>query len=198
VLVHQGQVLQGSGAILDAAPELFGTYRLQPWLEPGRVDENLRERARELERLVDDGFGKPIQAFGYDIFLRDRTKVVDAWSHGGPWWSRAFYALAFGKIEQALRKGYCKNPEHIETSRLNFLAAFERTDAILEKQPYLLGATLARPDIALAALLCPVVRPKEHPLPWPEYPEPLEDFCRQLKERPTFRFVERLYREQRI
>lgn len=197
-LVHQGQVTQGSRAILDAVPELFKKYRLQPWSEPGRVDESLKERARELEALADDGFGKAIQAFGYDMLLADRAKVVSAWSYRGPFWARAFYALTFGKIEQALREGYCKSPEHVETSRRKFLTAFDQVDAILERQPYLLGDKLTRADIAVAALLCPVVRPQEHPLPWPEYPQPLEDFCRQLAERPTYQFAQRLYREHRV
>jgi|GEM_PF-5092945 len=48
-----------------------------------------------------------------------------------------------------------------------FLEAFDETDAILAKQPYLLGDSPTRPDIPVAALLCPVVRPKEHPLPGP-------------------------------
>lgn len=196
-LAHQGRVIQGSGAILDATPELFGKYRLQPWLEPGRVDESQRERARELEHLADGGFGEPIQAFGYDILLGDRAKVIDAWRYRGPFWSKAFYALTFGKTEQALREGYCKSPQHVAASRQKFLTAFDQTDSILEAQPYLLGEAPTRPDIAVAALLCPVVRPEEHPLPWPEYPEPLEDFCQQLKGRPTYQFVKRMYREHR-
>jgi glutathione S-transferase len=195
--VHQGKVIQGSGAILSAICELFNKSRLQPWLQPGSADDQTKQRASELEELADRSFGAAIQAFGYDILLRDRPLLIDLWNHRGPWWGRLFYGMAFSSMERALRKGYCRSPEHIEQSRVRFLDAFDRTDAILDKQPYLISDVPTRPDLAVAALLSPVVRPKEHPMPWPDYPEPLETFCRELKGRPTFTFVERLYREHR-
>lgn len=195
LLVHDGEAIQGSCAIFDAIPRLFGKSRLQPWVRDG--DEASRARAHELEAMADESFGRAIQAFGYDSFLRDREAVIKAWSHEGPWWASAFYALTFPGIERALRRGYCRDAEYVRESRKNLLAALDVTDALLEKQPYLMGERPSRPDVAVAALLSPLVRPPEHPLPWPVFPEPLESFCLSLEERPTYRLVQRMYREHR-
>lgn len=197
VLVHGEEVLQGSGAILDALPRLFGKSRLQPWCETEDSSSESARRAQEIETLADRAFGKAIQAYGYDLFLQDRKKVVDAWSYLGPWWSRAFYKLTFPAIERALRAGYCRSPEHVEKARVSLLSGFDEIDALLAKSDYLLGDVPTRADVAVASLLCPLVRPTEHPLPWPTFPEKLEAFCEQLSGRPTFEFVKRMYRDHR-
>jgi glutathione S-transferase len=197
VLVHEGKAIQGSRNIVDAIPELFKKTRLQPWLGGGPVAAKSQQRAVELERLADDSFGRPIQAFGYQQLLESRETVVGAWNFRGPFWGWAFYAVAFPLLERAIRTGYCQSPAHVEESRQKFLRALDETDRLLEKQPYLLGDHLTRPDVVVAALLSPLVRPPEYVMGWVRYPPELEEFARSQSGRPTWSFVSEMYRDHR-
>lgn len=198
ILCHQGEVVQGSNEIVDAIPRLFGKAGLQPWNQPGREDRALRSRAEELEHMADECFGRGIQGFAYDVLLRDGKALVELWNYRGPWWGSVFYAATFPFLRRAVRRMYCPTPESISRAREQFLEGLRRTDAILQTQDHLLGAGPTRVDLAVAALLGPLVRPAQHPLKWPEFPPELDQFCKTLQDRPTIEFVRRMYREHRM
>ncbi len=196
VLVFAGEVIEGSRAILDAMPRLFGATRLQPWC--GSSDLGARgEQARQIEQMADECFGRPIQTFGYDTLLRDRACLISLWNFRGPWWGSAYYAVAYPFIARFVRGFYCGDPALVAQSRDVLLAGMDKTDEILGRQDYLLGDGPTRTDIAVASLLCPLVRPSEHPMVWPQYPEPLEAFCMAQRGRPTWEFTLRMYRQHR-
>jgi glutathione S-transferase len=197
VLVHDGEVIQGSGAIIDAIPRLFGASRLQPWLAGSADGGTQQSRTVELEALADSALGRAIQAYGYDALLENKRTVIDAWSYRGPFWGKAFYALAFPSIERVLRKNYCRGPAYVQESREKFLRALDEFDRILANQPYLLGDELTRADITVAALLSPLVRSPEYVMSWLRYPPALEEFVQAQAQRPTWSFVARMYREHR-
>lgn len=201
VFVHEGNVVQGSSAIIDAIPRLFGKCRLQPWLDqsgaPLPEQRSAQEKSAALEKLADECFGKAIQAFGYDAILGDRKCTVGLWGYGGPWWTPAFYALSYPLLVRFIRAQYCRNADNVRRARERFLAALLTTDQILTDQPYLLGDEPSRADITVAALLSPVVRPQEHPMSRPEYPAELSDFISSLEGRPTWTFALRMYQQHR-
>ncbi len=64
--------------------------------------------------------------------------------------------------------------------------------------PYLMGDTLSRADVTVASLLAPLTCPPEHLLRWPaSFPEELGAFVDEFRDRPTWEFVRRMYREHR-
>jgi glutathione S-transferase len=190
-LQHDQTVVQGSSAILDYAEQRLGATRLCP-------PPSLTARSVELEALADRAFGLGTQRIFYSVLLEDRSTVVDLWTQDGPWWGRAFYALAFGVVERGVRRMYKIKPEPIEQAIDLFRRTFDETDEMLRGgSPYLFGDQLTRADVAVASLLAPLCRPPEHPLRWPPDNANLLGFVRQFEGRPTWQFVRRMYREHR-
>lgn len=192
ILVHEGQVVQESSAILDYLADRLGGAKLAP-----KRDAEMR-KARELEKEVDIAFGLGAQCIFYSVALADRSMMTDLWSFGGPFWARGFYAVAYPAIAAAVKRLYnTQDPRRVSESKDRFLRNFDHLDAVLEKQPYIAGEAPTRSDITVAALLAPLCRPPEHRMHWPEPPEGLRDFVTQLQGRPTWKHVLRMYREHR-
>jgi glutathione S-transferase len=197
LLIHEGEIIQGSGAIIDAIPRLFGKTRLQPWLAGGQHNSDLKLRCEELELWIDECFGRSIQGLAYDVILNHREHLVELWAYKGPWWAASFYWLIYPMLKRDVRKKYCPDPESGALCRAQLLSGLDRMDAILETSPYLLGEVPTRADITVAALLSPLVRPPEHPMQWPDYPQELVDLAASLEGRRTIEFVRHMYREHR-
>jgi glutathione S-transferase len=190
-LEDSGRVIQGSSSILDY---LAGNL-CRPALEPEAAKA---EQQRELEALADRAFGVGVQRIAYSYLLDGpREGVIALFTQNGPWWGRAFYALAFPVVAKEIRRMYDVTPERVQEAKALFRSAFARFDAQLSDQPYLAGMTPGRLDITVAALLAPLCRPPEHPMHWPELPEPLAAFALELEGRPTWRHVGEMYRRHR-
>jgi glutathione S-transferase len=190
ILKHDGAYIQGSGAILDYAEEKLGATGLA-------VPEGDRPKAKEWEARFDRAFGRGVQTIFYDELLKEPRMVVDLWSQRGPSWAPAFYGAVMPVLKQLVRRSYCPSPERVSRAHDEFRAAYDAADDLLRGRQYLFGDRPTRADITLAALLAPAVRPPEHLVRWPEPPAALVTFERELKDRPTWHFVERMYREHR-
>lgn len=190
ILQHGARAIQGSGAILDYLQNELGATGFAP--EPAHAAECAR-----LEALADTAFGLGVQQILYALLLDEPELVIDLWTQRGPFYGRAFYAVAYPVIARAVRRMYRINPATVQRARERFRSAMDETDRALDGSPYLLGDRLTRADITVAALLAPVCRPKEHLLRWPELPEHTLAFVREFEERPTYQHVLRLYRDHR-
>lgn len=191
VLEHDGDVVQGSSAILDYLERRLGATALAP-------PPALAERSAQLETMLDRALGRGTQQIFYDALLETPKEVVAIWSQDGPFWARPFYSLTMPLLGRSVRKLYRITPETIVEAKDAFRRALDETDRLLESSPHLLGDKLSRVDITVAALLGPACRPPEHLVRWPtEIPPRLEDFLRENEQRPTYAYVLRLYREHR-
>lgn len=192
VLEHDGQVIQGSSAIIDYIADRLGGTRLTA------SDSSERSKARELEKTLDQAFGRGVQQVMYSALLRDRRTVIDLWSLGGPFWARTFYAVAFPAIAVAVKRMYkITDAQAVARAKQGFISTFDKLDAVLERQPYLGGSAPSRLDITLAALLAPLCRVPEHRVKWPALPSELADVEASLAGRPTWAHVFRMYRDHR-
>lgn len=192
VLEHDGQYVQGSSAIIDHVADRLGGTRLT------ETDPAERAKALELERTLDQAFGRGVQQVLYSALLKDRRTVVDLWSAGGPFWASGFYALAFPTIASAAKRMYkTTDVEGVAKAKQRFVTTFDELDALLARKPYLGGDAPNRSDITLAALLAPVCRVPEHRVQWPAMPSELADFEASLRGRPTWNHVLRMYRDHR-
>ena len=78
------------------------------------------------------------------------------------------------------------------------LKIFDRLDQRLNTHSFLVGDTFTAADLTAASLLAPLVGPKQHPFAWPEkFPDEMEKIREQMKSRPFFIWVEKMYREYR-
>jgi glutathione S-transferase len=190
-LEHDGAVVQGSSAILDYLETRLGATRLA-------VPPAAATRARELEATVDRAFGLGTQRIFYATLLANKSVVIDLWVQGGPVWGRAYFAVAFPLVAHLVRRTYKIRPEPIARAKDLFRRTFDTTDQMLSEGPYLLGDTLSRADVTVAALLAPLCTPAEHFLRWPaEVPPEHAKFVDEFRGRPTWDFVLRMYREHR-
>jgi len=192
VLEHDGQYVQGSGAIIDYIADRLGGAKLTA-IDPAR-----RARALELEKTLDQTFGRGVQQVLYSVLLKDRRTVIDLWSSGGPFWASGFYAVAFPVVASAVKRMYkTGDVEGVARARQRFVTTFDELDAVLAKQPYLGGDAPDRTDITLAALLAPVCRVAGHRVKWPALPAELAELEASLRGRPTWNHVLRMYRDYR-
>lgn len=190
VLVDGETIVQGSSAILDRLES-------DPRFAPYGVAPEHRERAMDLEALADRAFGHGTQCIFYDALFEHPKSVVGLWTQRGPSWGRAFYAVMLPIIRGRMRKMYRIDRKGVAEAKDAFNAAFDEMDRALESKEFLFDQTLSRADIAIAALLAPLCRPKEHPLAWPEPIEKLGEFMSAFEGRPTWEWVLRMYRDHR-
>jgi len=192
LLVHDGRVVQDSSVVLDYIGTQLGGGELVP------RNQSLDE-AHALEREIDRAFGLGVQRVLYSFMLSERKLVTELWSFGGPKWARAFYALAYPGVAYAVSRMYkTADAARVAESRERFRIMFDKLDALLVEQPYLGGQAPSRVDITAAALLAPVCRPPEHRVPWPcAVPERVQEFEAELRDRPTWKHVLRMYAQHR-
>ena len=192
VLEHDGRYVQGSSAIIDYVADRLGGTRLTAG------DPAERAKALELEKTLDQAFGRGVQQVLYSALLKDRRTVSDLWSSGGPFWARGFYAVAYPAVASAVKRMYkTTDADGVARAKQRFATTFDELDAVLAKQPYLGGDRPNRSDITLAALLAPVCRVPEHRVKWPAMPPELADLEASLSGRPTWNHVLRMYRDHR-
>ncbi len=190
-LEHDGTVVQGSSAILDYLEQRLGATRLA--VPPAQA-----KRAAEIESDADRAFGLGTQRIFYATLLDHRREIVDMWTQDGPWWSRAYLAVAFPVVAHLVRRTYKIRPDAVERAKDLFRRTMDTTDRALAGGPYLLGDTLSRADVTVASLLAPLCTPPEHLVRWPAINPPEHAaFVDEFRGRPTWELVLRMYREHR-
>ena len=191
MLEHDSEVVQGSSAILDYVEAKLGGTRLA-------APSGTSARARELEAQCDHAFGLGVQRILYDVLLRDPKVVIDLWGQDGPWWSGAFYRMAFPLMAKGIRDAYGVSDDKVVEMKDTFRRAVDETDRALEGNRYLFGDEgPSRVDIAVASLFAPVCCPPEHITRWPLQAPEHRVFQAEFEGRPTWDFVLRMYRDHR-
>jgi len=191
ILVDRDDVVQGSSAILDRLSSRHAYHALD-------VAPEHAARAKEIEELADRAFGRGTQTLFYNVLLESPEIVARLWTQRGPRWGRAFYALAMRFIAPQVKKAYRINDVDVEKARGAYERAFDEIDREIESRSYFFDDKLSRADVTVAALLAPLVQPREHPFEWPSDRLPkMEAFAGNFRDRPTWKYVERIYREHR-
>ncbi|MBK7156751.1 MAG: glutathione S-transferase [Sandaracinaceae bacterium] len=184
-----GPPIQGSGRIIA---HLDG-------LQPARSLTPADSSWQALEERADRDLGEALRRIFYSAMMT-REAVIPLWSQDGPWWSGPLLQLMFPVMKAQITKGYKLYPADVAAAEQAFEAAWTEIEARLGSSPYLLEGRLTRADISVASLLGPLVMPAEHPFPFGKHtlPAGLEPFVARYRGRPLWRYVERLYREDRL
>ena len=190
ILEHSGNVVQGSGLILDYLTNALGLSKFTPLADDAA-------RGAELEALADHAFGLGVQRISYFYILEDRKTVIGLWTEGGPAWGRAFYTLTYPLLSREVRKLYDCTPDAVARAKERFRTAMQRFDEELASRPYLGGERPNRADVTVAALLAPLCRPPEHLVAWPELPPPLAEFAAAFQDSRTWQHALSMYRLHR-
>ena len=129
ILEHDGQYVQGSSAIVDYVATRLGGTKLTA------IDPTERAKALELEKTLDQAFGRGVQQILYSALLKDRRTIIDLWSSGGPVWARGFYAIAYPAVASAVKRMYkTSDAEGVAKAKQRFVTTFDELDAVLATQ----------------------------------------------------------------
>ncbi|MBI4411235.1 MAG: glutathione S-transferase [Deltaproteobacteria bacterium] len=192
ILLDDGKAIQGSGAIISYLDKMVPEKPLMP------QEADLEKEALEIEDYCDREIGVHLRRYFYNTLLWDRPLVTSLLLQDGPKYGPALYAVMFPVVRKLMCKSMNINPESAKRSEQRLTDGIETLNKILSKQKFLVGKDFSRADIAAAALIAPLVQPKEHDFRWPNvFPEPLAAFRREHERDPFFPWVLKMYRECR-
>jgi glutathione S-transferase len=193
----------GDRAIGDSSAIIAELERLSPErpLYPDGTDE--RNRALELEEFFDEELGPQIRLLMWHETRRDPERMADLAEQMAPQalanlpGARAF-ARTFASTFVAARYGVADDSAAAEAREV-VVACLDRLDAELASSDsgYLVGDSFSVADLTAASLFYPMVNPPNGPAMVKDFPPALEEFLAPLRERPSYEYVDRMYREQR-
>src|SRR5690606_37591050 len=97
VLEHDGQIIQGSGQILDYLDKVFPDKPLMS------EDPDLQARILEWEQKLDEQAGPALRTWVYHYFLQRPKVVVPMLAAGTPFYNRILLSLAFSRVDEIMR-----------------------------------------------------------------------------------------------
>ncbi|MBK1886355.1 glutathione S-transferase family protein [Marinobacter sp. DY40_1A1] len=192
VLVHEGEVIQGSSNILDYLEHTFPDNPITP------VDEPAKAQALAWEKRLDDLAGPAVRCYSYHHFLQRPKIVVPLLAAGTPFYNRILLSLAFSRVNEVMRKWMKINEKTAEQSRKVLEELLTELAEIYSQQPFLAGDAFSRADLTAASLFAPLFQPEAYPVPWPKparIPKEIKAWLNQWQ--PQLLILNRVYNEHR-
>ena len=182
-------VIAGSSAIIDWCEMQNHGNRLS-------LAGQVPDQVRATEKRLDDVAGVHIRRFYYsDALINDPTSVRPIFSNGLSLWQRAAVTLGWSRIVPLMIKGMDLGPEQGLQSHALLETELDWLDGLLaDGRPYLHGSQWTRADLTAAALLGPLVAPKEHPMVDAlVIPKSVAQAMQAWSTRPSLQFVRKMY-----
>ena len=195
ILIVGGKAIGDSTRILEALEQ----WHPDPQLYPG--DETARRRAVELEDFFDEELGHQLRAALLGpMFVSDPDGVMRSLSLGMNLSARTNRVMR--AIFPAFSAFYCFrhkiNATTVHEGPAKIRAALDRITAELQPSGYLVGDGFSVADLCAAALLSPLVIPKEFQYPIPDpLPRSLAELRSSFSSHPAFLWTEEMYRRHR-
>lgn len=194
ILMLGDEVLQGSQEILDWA------NRSRP--DAGRSLENRAYEAeiRAIEQRADDLVGVEVRRLLYAQTLTQHPDVVLELLYGNlEERVRKVGHSLWPKIQPAMIQTLDAAPEAAEESRARLNAELDWLDGLLaDGRQHLVGERFTRADLSMASLLSPFAELSRNRMyRRVEVPPEIEAEFARLKDRPSLRWVEKIYNDYR-
>src|SRR5690606_102658 len=156
VLEHDGQIIQGSGQILDYLDKVFPDKPLMS------EDPDLQARILEWEQKLDEQAGPALRTWAYHYFLQRPKVVVPMLAAGTPFYNRILLSLAFSRVDEIMRKWMKINQKTADTSQATLETLVTELAEIYQQRPFLVGDRFTRADLTACSLLAPLFQPPEY------------------------------------
>jgi len=159
------------------------------------------QAVRETEKRLDDVVGVHVRRFYYsDALLNAPACVRPIFSNGLPLFQRMAVTLGWSRIVPLMIKGMDLGTAQGLQSRAVIEAELDWLDGLLaDGRPYLHADPWTRADLTAAALLAPLVAPKEHPIAAKAFfPSGVRQAMKDWEKRPALQFVSRMYANHRL
>jgi glutathione S-transferase len=131
------------------------------------------ERALALEDLFDEQLGPHVRLLAVDRMLLEPSVMLGAFVPDLTGIRRFGARVTFPLVRRRARAGLGIDERSVAVAHEKLRAAGERFRAELQPSGYLVGAAFTVADLALAALLTPIVAPEQFPYPQPQRDHPL-------------------------
>ncbi len=195
VLELDGERILDSTAIIGALEARWPDPPLYP--EP----PSDRRQALDLEDFFDENLGPAVRLFGWHHLRRDPELLGKVTEQNLPGPVRSFGPAragvnAFASTFANLRFKVADPGDEAEARRV-ILKGADRIERELDGAEHLVGDSFSVADLTAAALLYPLVLPPEGPRAIKGVPASARDFADELRARPFFGWVERMYAKYR-
>ncbi|MBE02475.1 glutathione S-transferase family protein [Marinobacter lutaoensis] len=192
VLEHDGEIIQGSAAILDYLDATFPEQPLTP------ADPAARAMAQRWEQRLDEEVGPAVRTWSYHYLLQRPKLMVPMLAAGTPFYNRILLSLAFSRVDEAMRQWMKINARTAEAAAQTLTCALDDLSRALADPPYLAGDRFSRADLTAGALLAPLFLPPQYPVPWPRRQRLPKEMQTQLAQwQPQLDPIADLYRRHR-
>jgi glutathione S-transferase len=186
ILVDDGHVVQGSGAIITYLDAQQPAHRLTP----GTTAD--AHAAAEWERYLDEEIGVLLRLWFYHHALPDRRLATRFILQGAPWYGHMLFALAYGRVEKLMRKAMRIDARTALDAEQRLAVALDRLGDAFARRPYLTGSRFTRADLTAAALLSPMVNAEAADLP-----DAVAEFRAARADHPVLAWVRERYATER-
>lgn len=161
------------------------------------TEPELYAQVDALQHYARFDIGNSVVNWSYFNLLKSKSAVGPSITTGVPWYEKLTCLIAFPVIKALMYKGL-KLDQQISDDALKMIyAGFDKIDGHLaDGRDYLVGDRLTYADLAVAASLGPMILAQGYQgyLPNQEAcPDFMHSVYRELRQRPTGRFVQRMY-----
>jgi glutathione S-transferase len=137
----------------------------------------------------------------YYHLLPHRSIMIEPFTRGVPGPEAAVVKAAYPAFAGLFKVLLRLSPANAQDALTQIRILFEEADARLaDGRPFLVGDALTLGDIALATATAPLLLPSNYTAPIPlfaDMPPELQAIITEMRQHPTARFVERIFREYR-
>jgi len=192
VLELNGAAIHDSSAILREVEKTWPEPPLYP------SDPIEREHAVELEDYFDEGLGVYIRQWFYFLLLPYSTIIATLFVGHSDIFHRLVFRAIFPRVRPRMISYMKIYPDEAEAARQGTIAAMDRIGRELQPSGYLVGDHFTVADLTAAALLWPLVMPKEFPYRLPtKFPAMFIKEREQLANHPAATWAAGIYRNHR-
>ena len=192
VLQIDNVLIQGSDQIIDHLDTIFPDKPLTP------RDEEQRQQVLEWERFAAHKIADPLRCFFYHYMFDDPKTLVPLFSQGGPWYGNLLMTLIFKQLNRRMRAGYQINQRTAQVAMHVIDKAIKQLEEHLIGRDFLVGDSFSRADLAVCALISPLVLPERgYMKPSSLSAQSVLDYRMAHIHSPVFRWVNTIYNTYR-
>ncbi len=194
VLVADGDVIQGSAAIVDWA-DARG-----PDAERSLTPPELENDARAIEKRLDERLGVQVRRHAYSVMLFEAPgEIRRRFAAAVDLRQAVVVRLIWPVLRRIMIRGMDLGPAQRRAARDAISEELDWLDEqLVDGRPFLLGERFTRADLAAASLLSPIARPAERPgQSGGTVPAALEADLSEWAARPSIAWARSVYRSLR-